>query len=107
MEATPEEQPTNQTTSLQLEDLFQKEGKYLNKDQIETLMEKKAHLTPQTYDDIPSLHPLSQCVMSRQATINIGTIGHVSHGKTTVVKAVSGVHTIKFGDEKRRNITIR
>jgi len=45
--------------------------------------------------------------MSRQATVNIGTIGHVSHGKTTVVKAISGVHTIKFGDEKRRNITIR
>lgn len=28
---------------------------------------------------------------SRQATINVGTIGHVAHGKSTVVKALSGV----------------
>ena len=27
---------------------------------------------------------------SIQATINIGTIGHVAHGKSTVVKAISG-----------------
>ena len=26
-----------------------------------------------------------------QATINIGTIGHVAHGKSTFVKAVSGI----------------
>lgn len=45
--------------------------------------------------------------MSRQATVNIGTIGHVSHGKTTLVKAISGIHTIKFGQEKKRNITIK
>jgi translation initiation factor 2 subunit 3 len=37
------------------------------------------------------LHPLSPEVISRQATINIGTIGHVAHGKSTVVKAISGV----------------
>ena len=30
-------------------------------------------------------------MISRQATINIGTIGHVAHGKSTVVKAISGV----------------
>ena len=30
--------------------------------------------------------------ISRQATINVGTIGHVAHGKSTVVKAISGVH---------------
>jgi len=34
-------------------------------------------------------------VISRQATINIGTIGHVAHGKSTLVKAVSGVHTVR------------
>jgi translation initiation factor 2 gamma subunit (eIF-2gamma) len=34
-------------------------------------------------------------VISRQATINIGTIGHVAHGKSTVVKALSGVHTVR------------
>ena len=40
--------------------------------------------------DISSLNPLSPEIISRQATINIGTIGHVAHGKSTVVKAISG-----------------
>jgi hypothetical protein len=34
---------------------------------------------------------LHQYQKSRQATINVGTIGHVAHGKSTVVKALSGV----------------
>jgi translation initiation factor 2 subunit 3 len=46
-------------------------------------------------------------VMSRQATINIGTIGHVAHGKSTVVKAMSGVRTTKFRKEAMMNITIQ
>lgn len=45
--------------------------------------------------------------MSRQATLNIGTVGHVAHGKSTVVRAVSGVNTVKFRQERVRNITIR
>ena len=40
---------------------------------------------------ISELTPLTPEVISRQATINIGTIGHVAHGKSTVVKAISGV----------------
>lgn len=41
--------------------------------------------------DVNVLTPLTPEVISRQATINIGTIGHVAHGKSTVVKAISGV----------------
>lgn len=41
--------------------------------------------------DPSTLTPLTPEVISRQATINIGTIGHVAHGKSTVVKAISGV----------------
>lgn len=36
-----------------------------------------------------------------------GTIGHVAHGKSTVVRAVSGVQTVRFKTEKERNITIK
>lgn len=36
-----------------------------------------------------------------------GTIGHVAHGKSTVVKAVSGVQTVRFKNELERNITIK
>lgn len=37
----------------------------------------------------------------------IGTIGHVAHGKSTVVKAISGVQTVRFKNELERNITIK
>lgn len=36
-----------------------------------------------------------------------GTIGHVAHGKSTVVKAISGVQTVRFKNELERNITIK
>jgi len=57
--------------------------------------------------DVAKLTPLSPEVMSRQATINVGTIGHVAHGKSTVVKALTGVLTVRFKNEKERNITIK
>ncbi|OEH75923.1 eukaryotic translation initiation factor 2 gamma [Cyclospora cayetanensis] len=57
--------------------------------------------------DVSKLTPLSPEVISRQATINFGTIGHVAHGKSTVVRAVSGVQTVRFKHEKERNITIK
>eukprot|EP00918_Siedleckia_nematoides_P051271 GHVU01112212.1.p1 GENE.GHVU01112212.1~~GHVU01112212.1.p1 ORF type:complete len:513 (+),score=86.42 GHVU01112212.1:137-1675(+) len=57
--------------------------------------------------DVNKLTPLSPEIISRQATINIGTIGHVAHGKSTVVKAISGVQTVRFKNELERNITIK
>uniref|UniRef100_A0A915CNY1 protein-synthesizing GTPase n=1 Tax=Ditylenchus dipsaci TaxID=166011 RepID=A0A915CNY1_9BILA len=57
--------------------------------------------------DKAQLTALTEEVISRQATINIGTIGHVAHGKSTLVKAISGVHTVKFKNELERNITIK
>jgi hypothetical protein len=57
--------------------------------------------------DAAKLTPLTPEVISRQATINIGTIGHVAHGKSTVVKAISGVQTVRFKNELIRNITIK
>lgn len=57
--------------------------------------------------DPKKLTPLTPEVISRQATINIGTIGHVAHGKSTVVKAISGVQTVRFKNELIRNITIK
>lgn len=70
---------------------------------------KQDHLAKQDLAtlDVNKLTPLSPEVISRQATINIGTIGHVAHGKSTVVKALSGVHTVRFKNELERNITIK
>ena len=42
-----------------------------------------------------------------QAEVNIGLVGHVDHGKTTLTRALSGVWTDKHSEELRRGITIR
>jgi translation initiation factor 2 subunit 3 len=63
----------------------------LKEEEITELMGKQPQLKKQTYEDIPTLTPLSPQAISRQATLNIGTIGHVAHGKSTVVRAISGV----------------
>jgi selenocysteine-specific elongation factor len=36
----------------------------------------------------------------------VGTAGHIDHGKTALVKALTGVDTDRFAEEKRRGITI-
>jgi len=38
--------------------------------------------------------------------IVIGTAGHVDHGKTALVKALTGIDTDRLAEEKRRGITI-
>ena len=45
--------------------------------------------------------------MNPEKTTTVGTIGHVAHGKSTVVKAISGVQTVRFKNELERNITIK
>jgi len=43
----------------------------------------------------------------KQAEINIGTIGHVDHGKSTLVKALTGTFPDTHSEELKRGITIR
>jgi len=45
--------------------------------------------------------------VSKQPEINIGMIGHVDHGKTTLTKALSGEWTDKHSEEIKRGISIR
>ena len=44
--------------------------------------------------------------MSEKRSIILGTAGHVDHGKTTLVKALTGVDTDRLKEEKERGITI-
>ncbi|MDP2767958.1 MAG: translation initiation factor IF-2 subunit gamma [Candidatus Methanoperedens sp.] len=42
-----------------------------------------------------------------QSVVNIGIVGHVDHGKTTLVKALSGVWTDRHSEEIKRGVSIR
>jgi len=45
--------------------------------------------------------------VSLQSVVNIGIVGHVDHGKTTLVKALSGEWTDRHSEEIKRGISIR
>jgi len=45
--------------------------------------------------------------LPRQPEVNIGTIGHVDHGKTTLVQAITGVWASRHSEELKRGITIK
>jgi translation initiation factor 2 subunit 3 len=43
----------------------------------------------------------------KQPEVNVGTIGHVDHGKTTLVQALTGVWASRHSEELKRGITIK
>jgi translation initiation factor 2 subunit 3 len=45
--------------------------------------------------------------LAEQPEVNIGTIGHVDHGKTTLVQALTGVWASRHSEELKRGITIK
>ena len=42
-----------------------------------------------------------------QPNYNIGLVGHVSHGKSSTCRALTGVETFKHSKEKERGITMK
>ncbi len=45
--------------------------------------------------------------LPKQPEANIGTIGHVDHGKTTLVQALTGIWASRHSEELKRGITIK
>eukprot|EP00477_Mikrocytos_mackini_P000830 GAHX01000889.1.p1 GENE.GAHX01000889.1~~GAHX01000889.1.p1 ORF type:complete len:443 (-),score=74.56 GAHX01000889.1:26-1354(-) len=54
---------------------------------------------------ISSAH--EESIIDKQASINIGMIGHVANGKSTLVKSISGSKTTRFRQENIRSSTIK
>ncbi|MEM2921079.1 MAG: translation initiation factor IF-2 subunit gamma [Candidatus Bathyarchaeia archaeon] len=50
---------------------------------------------------------MSQTPLPRQPEVNIGSLGHVENGKSTLVQALTGIWTARHSEEIRRGITIR
>lgn len=50
---------------------------------------------------------MSQTPLPRQPELNLGTLGHVDNGKSTLVQSLTGVWTPRHSEELRRGITIK
>ncbi|RLG60702.1 translation initiation factor IF-2 subunit gamma [Candidatus Geothermarchaeota archaeon] len=46
-------------------------------------------------------------IVPKQPEINVGTVGHVDHGKTTLIQSLTGIWTSSHSEELRRGITIK
>ena len=69
--------------------------------------EEKVEDSEQSVEETKKVDNSQKPVLSAQPSINIGMIGHVDHGKTTLVKALSGKWTDTHSEEIKRGITIR
>ncbi len=48
----------------------------------------------------------AELILSAMKSVIIGTAGHIDHGKTALVKALTGIDADRLEEEKRRGITI-
>ncbi|MFH0848763.1 MAG: translation initiation factor IF-2 subunit gamma [archaeon] len=55
----------------------------------------------------PSSQSEQRGYVGPQPEVNIGTLGHVDNGKSTLVQALTGIWTSRHSEELRRGITIR
>jgi translation initiation factor 2 subunit 3 len=49
----------------------------------------------------------AQLLLPKQPEVNIGTSGHVDHGKTTLTQAITGIWASAHSEELKRGITIK
>ena len=68
---------------------------------------KKLKYSASFYQSSIGLVLLSRNPLPRQPEVNIGSLGHVENGKSTLVQALTGTWTARHSEEIRRGITIR
>jgi selenocysteine-specific elongation factor len=56
--------------------------------------------------DLPVSSAFSGKMAAQMKSIIVGTAGHIDHGKTALVKALTGIDADRLDEEKRRGITI-
>lgn len=72
------------------------------------LKKKQEQIADQVSADvIKSWHTVHPDLMERQPTMNVMTMGHVAHGKSTLMKAMSGESTQRSSSELKANMTIK
>lgn len=69
------------------------------------LKETKKEITPKQKTEESVLE--GKDAIKKQAECNIGLVGHVDHGKTTLVKALTGDWTDRHSEEQERGISIK
>ena len=52
------------------------------------------------------LSPRAPIVGAQPRSVVIGTAGHIDHGKTALIRALTGIDTDRLPEEKRRGITV-
>ena len=88
--------------------------KYINNAK-KLLEEKSLQVEPKSksksksiVDEKPKSKPSNlKELIKKQAECNIGLVGHVDHGKTTLVKALTGDWTDRHSEEQERGISIK
>src|SRR5450631_1827524 len=50
--------------------------------------------------------PRFPAVGAQLRSVVIGTAGHIDHGKTALIRALTGIDTDRLPEEKRRGITV-
>ncbi len=73
---------------------------------IKTKEEDNSIKTPKSVAKPGTRIPFKDSI-KKQAECNIGLVGHVDHGKTTLVKALTGDWTDRHSEEQERGISIK
>ncbi|MBY9014615.1 MAG: translation initiation factor IF-2 subunit gamma [Candidatus Lokiarchaeota archaeon] len=68
---------------------------------------KKPKKSPPVKKQKPEMSKHFKELIKKQAECNIGLVGHVDHGKTTLVKALTGDWTDRHSEEQERGISIK
>src|SRR5260370_15193401 len=75
------------------------------------LLQRRTRAAGLTADSTLSYHrnvrlPRRFHMASKSKSIIVGTAGHIDHGKSTLIEALTGTHPDRLEEEKRRGITI-